>query len=228
MFRQRLAQEAFEKGKAKRDPMAPRVRAAVPCRPYDLFGAREEPLVGAALEGATFEEEDFSGIEVANSAFSCCSFRKCDFTGAYFKDVRFKNCDLSNGSFERAVFERCVIETSKCLGASFSRGLLREVVLQGTDCSLASFYQARWRNVLLRETNLSEATLSEGDFKLVSINECNLIAAECVHVKFIGIDFTTSQIEGLVVSAGLDELFGSKMDAYQAAVFARQLGLVVE
>ena len=46
--------------------------------------------------------------------------------------------------------------------------------------------------------------------------------------KLSGLDFTSCNIEGLTVSDTGAELKGAKVDVWQAAMFAKLLGLIIE
>ena len=52
----------------------------------------------------------------------------------------------------------------------------------------------------------------------------------CSSLSFIlaGLDFTSCNIEGLTVSDTGAELKGAKVDVWQAAMFAKLLGLIIE
>ena len=57
---------------------------------------------------------------------------------------------------------------------------------------------------------------------------CEFCARDAFGTKLAGLDFTSCNIEGLTVSDTGAELKGAKVDVWQAAMFAKLFGVIVE
>ena len=75
---------------------------------------------------------------------------------------------------------------------------------------------------------MKSAVFSQCRVKEVSWDRAGLSGASFFKTPLRGMDFTTCEIGGLVLSDGCEELRGAVVDLYQAAELAKRLGLVIK
>lgn len=194
-----------------------------------LLSAKEqEERVGAKLfkkvnaEGVDFSLLCFSKVRFENCCFLECSFEKCEFVDAIFQSCNFSNC-----IFTDSYFHRCRIFTSKGIGANFSGSSLLSVEI--SDCSLnyMNLDASKLENVKIRNTELNSANISQCRCKEVEWDRVQLNNASLFKTYLNGMDFTTSVIDGLILSDECRELKGVIVDLYQAAELAKRMGVVI-
>ena len=69
--------------------------------------------------------------------------------------------------------------------------------------------------------------MSEMQLGQTSILDCDLKNANVFKTSLMGIDLTSSRIEGIVISDSMEEIKGAKIDLFQAADFMRKLGVLL-
>ncbi len=80
----------------------------------------------------------------------------------------------------------------------------------------------------ITDTDFSSALFSSCEIKQTELKNVTLAKAVFFGTKLAGLDFTSCNIDGLTVSDTGTELKGAKVDVWQAAMFAKLLGLIVE
>ena len=63
--------------------------------------------------------------------------------------------------------------------------------------------------------------------KKIKIKECKFILTNFFNTKLAGIDFSTSNIEGIILSNNFKELKGIKANEIQAIELAKLLGIKI-
>lgn len=99
-----------------------------------------------------------------------------------------------------------------------------------SDCNMnyANFDQSVLKSVIFRQVELNSSNLSQCKCKDVFWNHVQLVNASFFKTSLRGMDFTTSVIQGLVLSDEMEELKGAVMDIYQAAEMAGRLGIIIK
>lgn len=224
-----LAQTAYEQASSPRKLTAPRIANPLDEAP---LRALQDPDRGT-LEGVEFRalhaaEADFAELEVSGGRFSNCQFLGCDFTGVLFTDVAFEGCDFSNSRFDSAAFTRCTFSDCKFAGASFAEALWKHVTANGCTFAYGAFNRCLWKTVRACTCDFLSADMSEMELHGISLDDDRFVGTSFFRTKLVGLDFTSCQLEGIAISDAMDEVYGAKLGAYQAAALARRLGVIVE
>ncbi len=194
-----------------------------------LLTARDEErdVEKIRIRGITVSGLDMSGLGFYQVSFENCRFLGCCLEKAAFRMVRFKNCDLSNTDFGWGYLAVCLWEDVKAVGVKLQK---------------VSFLRVRMKNCNLHYGNLGESKLekwkaeacdfTEGFFVSCQLKETLLQGNRFIRTSFFqtplrGVDFTSCELEAVQVSEDGKELAGAVVDVYQAAEFAKLLGLNV-
>jgi uncharacterized protein YjbI with pentapeptide repeats len=171
--------------------------------------------------------EDFYKLDMNASRFERSRFLNCDFEKASFVDVVFENCDFSNSRFAMAYFHRCEFHNCKCLGTNFHEAVMKHVRISGSTLKYASLNGVKLECVEMEHCDLTESSVSEIKHKSWSASECQFVRTNFFHTKLKNFDFTSSELEGIIISDTLEEIRGAKITAIQALEVARFLDLWV-
>ena len=193
----------------------------------DLRGGAEEPLEAIDASGLIIADENFSELQAAHARFANCFLSCCDFSGSLFTDTVFEGCDFANSYFDNAGFTRCTFKNCKLTGASFLEANLEHVTL--TDCTLdfGAFNRSRFWAVSTTRCDFSGADMAEMELHYVTLDDDRFIGTSFFRTPLLGLDFSTCQLEGVALSDTMAEIYGTKMNVYQAAALARRLGVIV-
>ncbi|WP_283606365.1 pentapeptide repeat-containing protein [Faecalispora anaeroviscerum] len=190
--------------------------------------AEETPLTAVRCGGVQAEGNDFSGLDLRASVVETSVFRNCSFENASFTDVIFQSCDFSNSDFSGAFFERCRWSNCKCVGGNLRGSVLRQTVFQQTLLSYSCLDQARITDVLFHLVDFTEGSLSEAKLRNFSVTESRLIKNNFFCTLLAGVNFTTDELAGPVVSSTAEELKGAVITPFQAADLIGLWGIVVD
>lgn len=179
-------------------------------------------LVGDADTGA-----DFSLLELEDSLVSRCSYASCDFTCATFTNVTFAGCDFSNCDFSEANFTGCTFSSCKFTGTNFLEATFVRVEVRDSTCAYASFARARLEDFAACACDFSHADITEVRQRRISFDDVRFSATNFFRTNLANIDFTTCQLDGIMLSDIMSELRGCRMDMYQAASIAQILGVEI-
>ena len=164
----------------------------------DLRGGADEPLEAIDASGLIIADENFSELQAAHARFANCFLSCCDFSGSLFTDTVFEGCDFANSYFDSAGFTRCTFKNCKLTGASF-----------------------------MEANDFSGADRAEMELHYVTLDDDRFIGTSFFRTPLLGLDFSTCQLEGVALSDTMAEIYGTKMNVYQAAALARRLGVIV-
>ncbi len=186
----------------------------------------------ARIVEVTIHEEDvtgqnYSGLDVESSLFERSRFLDCDFEKASFVDVVFHNCDFSNSHFAKAYFHRCEFRNCKCLGTVFNEAVIKHVKIMDSTLKYASLNDAKFEYVEMNHCDLTEGSISETIHKNWKASECMFIGTNFFHTKLKDFDFSSCELENIIISDTLEEIRGIKINAIQALEAARLLGMKV-
>lgn len=191
------------------------------------------------IEDAFFEKETVVGLSLAGKVFRNVTFRGCrfsetDFSECDWSDVSFDNCDLSACRMRDGFFHLVRIERSKLTGSEFSGAVFQNCSFRDCRAEYANFSDARFRgNCIFSSCDLSEAFFpscrvsDKAGKPTLSFRDCRLRMAEFFHTKLAGFDLSSCEIEGIVLSANLEELNGATVDYSQTPVLLKKLGIRV-
>lgn len=223
-----LLEEQYQKASPKKPPIRAKVGSVESLIPLSQAIRQGSRLETTSISGLSLEGADISELEVLKCRLINCVFQQCDLAGSMFEDVVFVNCDLSNAIIESAGFRRCEFVNCKFTGASFAGSIFENVYLNECAISLASLFHMCWKSVSVTASDLIKSDMGEMELSQVSFAGCCLTGANFFKTRLLGIDLTTCQIDGIVISDSMTEVCGAKMGIYQAVSFARKLGILVE
>ena len=191
--------------------------------------AREEEstLEGLHVENIRVTGADFSTLALRKVSFRHCRFVDCDWSGAELEDVVAECCDWSASRLTGVRWHGCRWTDCKGVGCDCSDGILHRSSF--TDCNFLSnnFKGSTFKQVSFIQTDLTGAQLSQCRWKDLTFSHCKLTEASFFRTAMGGLDVTTCQIDGLILSQSGEELRGLIVDPLQAAALARRLGLVI-
>lgn len=188
----------------------------------------ESDFIAADFSRLICAETDFSVICFRNCLFHGCRFTACDFSGCTFIDCVFKGCDISNSDFSESYFKACSFISCKAVGTAFKYSFYKNVSFDGGSFELSDFQRSKLQSVAVTDTDFSSALFSSCEIKQTELKNVTLARSVFFGTKLAGLDFTSCNIEGLTVSDTGAELKGAKVDVWQAAMFAKLLGLIIE
>lgn len=200
--------------------------------------SREELFAGFAEGDARFAMTAFDGLELEGAStngasfdqviFRSCLFEDVDFSDASFTDVRFEACRFISCTMERCWLNRCDFAGCSAPGMSFVKGRLTSVFFGDCQLGYADFSETKIQGLVAESTSLAESAWRDVRFKAAHFDECDLARAEFAGTPLAGIDFSTSNISGIVVSSTLHELRGCTVSPLQAIELAGHLGVHVK
>ena len=193
----------------------------------DLRGGAEEPLEAIDASGLIIADENFSELQAAHARFANCFLSCCDFSGSLFTDTVFEGCDFANSYFDSAGFTRCTFKNCKLTGASFMEANLEHVALEDCTLDFGAFNRCRFWAVSATRCDFSGADMAEMELHYVTLDDDRFIDTSFFRTPLLGLDFSTCQLEGVALSDTMAEIYGTKMNVYQAAALARRLGVIV-
>lgn len=223
------AQAAYDQASSPCKLTAPRIAVSLDDMPLSVLC---DPDRGT-LEAVEFcrlhiVETSFVELEVSSGRFSNCQFLSCDFTGALFVDIAFEGCDFSNSIFDSAAFTRCTFNDCKFAGASFTEALWEQVAAKDCTFAYGAFNRSLWKIVRAHTCDFSSADMTEMELHGISLADDRFVGTSFFRTKFVGLDFTSCQLEGIAISDAMTEVYGAKLGLYQAAALARRLGVIIE
>lgn len=155
-----------------------------------------------------FAEGTVYDTVIKNKTAEHVSFKNLEFKNVIFDtvsfryldvtDVRFVNCDLSN----------------------------RNVLFDSCHGKYANFRFSNFGKVCFVNSIFNNSDFSECDFSNMDFENTDLQQAQMSGTKLKGIDFSSSNIEGIGVR--LEDLAGAIVSPLQAVAISRKLGLVIK
>jgi fluoroquinolone resistance protein len=183
-----------------------------------------------------FEDETFSGIELADADLAGREFIRCRFEklvlqesnwhGARLDDCEFDGCDLTRMRPKKMAARGVVFTRCRLMGVDWSE-LNANPSFVFEDCNLqyASFVEVNltatpFRRCRLVETNFFDTRLVEAVFQ-----ECDLAAARFEDCDLRQADFADSR--GVIVDPSKNTVTGCRVSVETAVAVAAGLGLRV-
>lgn len=192
----------------------------------EFFWESEKDITMRVVKGVTMEEADFSDSSWRSVIFENCQFQNCDFTKSQWMDARFRSCDFSNSDFSGTSLVRVEMLSCKGMGLRMMESGLQHVLWQNCNFQYANIHHSVLKSVCMKNGDLSNGELSECRLQNLRLDDMRLLQTSFFQTPLKGIDFTASQIDGMVVSG--PELKGAIVDQWQAAGLARLLGLIIK
>lgn len=190
--------------------------------------ANEERVRGNAFYDMNTKEEDFSQIIISGAGFTNCRFWNCHFKQSGFTDVIFRACDFSGCIFDDSNFDRVEFLSCKAVGARFTANRMINVAMKDCNMDYVNMDNSILKQLLLENVQLNSSNLSHCRCRDILWNHVQLTNASFFKTPLRGMDFTESDINGLILSDDNEELKGAVVDIYQAAELAKRMGLTIK
>lgn len=168
--------------------------------------------------GATFERVVFR-----DCSFDSMDLSRCTFTDVAFEGCRFVRCDMGRSWLHRVDFRSC-----SAPGLSLREGRLTDVSFDGCQLRYADLSETSVERLVARDAALAESAWHSTRLRRFAPDRCDLSRAEFFRTPLRGVDLTTCDISGIVVSSDWHELRGARVSPEQAVGLAELLGVVVE
>lgn len=188
--------------------------------------AEEEDISARQFSGETLFGENLSKLCFHGVLFQNCRLEDSIFQKTDFLDVVFMECDLSNCDFSDGYFNRCEFRSCKGLGASMQNARLQNVGFYEGNFRYANFNGSKWKAAEVAGTDMNSANLAECTLTDVGLDKAGLEGASFFKTPLAGMDFTTSRIDGIVLSG--EELRGAAVNLFQAAELAKLFGIIIK
>lgn len=171
--------------------------------------------------------EDLSNITFRNCIFENCRFLDCIVPKSSFIDVFFKSCDLSNSIFSDGFFQRCEFNSCKLMGANFNNCNFNHASIHHSNCKYTNFDKSNLNFVSILGSDFSDANMAECTLKSIALCEARFYRTNFFQTPLKGLNFTTSEIDGIILSSYHNELNGAIVNVYQANDLAKILGVII-
>lgn len=178
-----------------------------------------------------FNENPQQAIPIKNLTIEECKFIKIDFNmielvNTHITDCIFENCDLSNLEFNKVSIHRCHFINCKMTGLNFIDCSLQDLLFEGVQGRYMNISLGNIRCVEFNDSTLDESSFMEVNVKNLVFKRVSFIAGEVFKTSLKGMDFKTTNIEGIRIDDY--SLKGIHVDMYQAIALASLLGIIVD
>jgi len=188
----------------------------------------EEKIEGAVFRNLICEGEDFSQLSFLGIRFENCRFWNCRFEGAEFINTLFQSCDVTGCDMNKCYIDRAAFISCKGVGVKFADSIIKNFSVVDSNFNYSNFDMSRFENVWIEKTKLDSGNMAGCKCKQMFWKETSLMNTSFFKTPLRGMDFSDSQITGLVLSDDHSELRGVIVDLYQAAELAKRLGVVIK
>ncbi len=196
----------------------------------ELFQRKDddEAVRHALIRNIHMTEEDLSHMRFLAVVFENCTFQDCSFERGEFSDVIFRSCDISNCNFSDSYFNRMEFHDSKGIGTTFSGSTFLYLSAANCNFDYANFDASKFEHIRFGESQFRGGFFTQCHLKDVKWDKIVFEKASFFKTSLKGMDFTTSSIQGLLLSDDGREINGAVVDLYQAAELSRYLGVVIK
>ena len=178
---------------------------------------RLQDLESANLKAAT--------LRVEASVLERVQLAGGEFGAAVWKDARFVGCDLANMRAHRLTLVRVELIDCRMAGLRSEAAEWQDVLIRNGDARFALLQGGKFRSCEFEGCQWEEADLQRADLSGCILRSSKLGRADLRGARLHDTDLRGSEVEGMV--AGAEDVRGAIVDAAQAMVFARLLGLQV-
>lgn len=189
---------------------------------------QEYEIINRLFENIFLTKIHAAHIEVKQTVFRGCRFTGCDFSEASFINVQFVDCDFSNSNFSDAYFKCCSFRKCKAVGADFYGSRINHVTFSECNFMGTGFDAAYMSFVKMENMDFTEAGFSKCRFANFWADNVCFCKVNFFKTSLKDIDFSTCDIEEIVLSDTMEELKGAKVHLAQAVALAKRLGIVVK
>ena len=138
----------------------------------------------------------------------------------YFSQSKFNKISFEHAELGELDFTQCKFFGTNFIGAYFKTTQFNHTNLNYANFSDSTLKQVTFENCELIESLFQTCTFSKIEFRHTNINLANFWGT-----NLKGIDFSNTEFDAIEVT--LDQLNGIQINALQAGVFARLLGIKI-
>ena len=182
-----------------------------------IGGRRLEDLEAANLKAAT--------LRVEGAVLERVQLAGGEFGSVVWKDARFVGCDLANVRAHRLTLVRVELIDCRMSGLRSEAAEWQDVLVRDGDARFAQLQGGKFRSCEFERCQWEEADLERAELSGCVLRSCKLARADLRGVRLEDTDLRGSEVEGMVV--GAEDVRGAIVDAAQAMVLARLLGLQI-
>jgi len=197
----------------------------------DLTGAVEKAIdAGDDLRGRRFcgETLDFvegQTLDMTGCVFERCTFGELDLKRISFVDCVFDKCEWSNVRLTNATFQRVKFIHCRMTGLELLRGVLMNVCFESCMMDYVSLSETKLDRVAFEQCRMRESLWNDVRLPKVRFAACDLTKAQWMRTPLMGIDMSTSQIDGWTIT--LYDLRGVKLTAAQVISLSGLMGVEI-
>ena len=166
-------------------------------------------------ENLYFSQSKFNKISFEHAELGALEFTKCVLIG----------CDWSNLDLSKARFYDCDFTQCKFFGTNFIGAYFKTTQFNHTNLNYANFSDSTLKQVTFENCELIESLFQTCTFSKIEFRHTNINLANFWGTNLKGIDFSNTEFDAIEVT--LDQLNGIQINALQAGVFARLLGIKI-
>ncbi|MBE6836971.1 MAG: pentapeptide repeat-containing protein [Ruminococcus sp.] len=189
----------------------------------ELFS--REPFDASCIGHINASGKQLDGFSAWGCVIKNCRFNNTKAYKVEFYDTEFKNCDFSGCDMTEGIFKRCRFVNCKGVGVNFSRGSFMDVTFERCVMEYVNFSATRFDFTEFNESNIKFGEMASCVLRNTVFSESNLARVNFAKTPLKGIDLTSCEIDGIMVSEGFSELKGAIVTSYQASELAVLLGL---
>ncbi len=189
---------------------------------------QEYEIINRSFKNIFLTKIHASHLDVKQTVFSGCRFTGCDFSEASFVNVRFIDCDFTNSNFSDTYFKCCSFQKCKAIGADFYGSRINHVTFLECNFSETGFDAAYISFGRIENTDFTEAGFSKCRLANFCVDGTCFSKVNFFKTSLKDIDFSTCNIEEIIVSDTMEELKGIKVHLAQAVSLVKRFGIVVK
>lgn len=191
----------------------------------ELFS--KEPFDACRISKLCLCSKDMNYFSTWGSIVEGCRFNDAKIFRGEFYDTVFKGCDFSGCDLTESFFKRCVFKNCKGVGVNLSRSNFTDVVFENGAFDYANLNISKMTCVRFSDTSVKNGEISGASLGNTIFEECDFTRVNFAKTLLAGIDFTSCDIEGIMLTQGFTELKGAIMTSYQASRIAEAFGIII-
>lgn len=173
-------------------------------------------------------EIDFDGMEFNKICFDGCTFLQCDFSKCRFYDCKMINCHFYDCNFSHIYMKKSNMIDSICSkNTVWLSSHIKQSKLIQSSFVYNNFSNTLWEKSSIENCNMKCAFFHKVTFKKIELDNVNFQKADFFQTFLKEIDFSTCDIEAIMVSDTYKELEGMKINAQQAVDIAKILEIEI-
>lgn len=155
----------------------------------------QEEVIEHYGNGYSFENADFSGMELSDYAFNDVNFKGAKLGGVHFKNVHFRNAVFDNADFKGTLFEKTTFKDSSLKKASLTGAEIKESEFLKSDLGNTVFKGTQISQSSMQDSVFDSTTVSDSEFKNTNFNDSGFINALFLKTTIKGSSFDSANLK---------------------------------